>query len=347
MALREVPRSARKILKRPTAWKPSVTSLSRCASTEAGPAVPDVETDSGLMTPVVERKGISIMDPRKRASRREHELPHSRYQYHPPKYDRGPMHPIQPPPSSDPVARNFSPGPFNLPRLKQTFHSTIASDILTLTYQHKPPGTPEKPERIRYRTWGDETPYMENRVKRGPRGADVLLPLEPDINYHNIPKLKAVHVAMYMPQAKKNPDHITVAKTIMQTISGVRPTVTNTRMSVAQWGVVKGDRTGVKVTMRDNQAYEFLDKVIHLVFPKIKEWNGVKGTTGDGAGNLAFGLEPQEMMHFPEVEANYSSYPQKMIPGCRIFVETTAKSDRHARLLFGAMGIPFYGKLVD
>ena len=200
-----------------------------------------------------------------------------RYRYHPPKYDRGPLHPIQPPPSSDPVARNFSPGPFNLPRLKQTYHSTIASDILTLTYQHKPPGTPEKPERIRFRSWGDETPYMENRAKRGPRGAEVLLPLEPDLNYHNIPALKAVHVAMYMPQAKKNPDHITVAKTIMQTISGVRPTVTHTRMSVAQWSVVKGDRTGVKVTMRGNQAYEFLDKVIHLVFPKIKEWKGVKG----------------------------------------------------------------------
>ncbi|KAK8066361.1 mitochondrial 54S ribosomal protein YmL7/YmL5 [Apiospora hydei] len=332
MALREVPRSARQLLQQPSAWKPSVASLSRCASTEAGPAVPDVETESGLMTPVVERKGISIMDPRKRASRREHELPHSRYRYHPPKYDRGPLHPIQPPPSSDPVARNFTPGPFNLPRLKQTYHSTIASDILTLTYQHKPPGTPRSPS---------------GYDSRGPRGAEVLLPLEPDLNYHNIPALKAVHVAMYTPQAKKNPDHITVAKTIMQTISGVRPTVTHTRQSVSQWSIVKGDRTGVKVTMQGNQAYEFLDKVIHLVFPKIKEWKGIKGTTGDGAGNLAFGLEPQEMMHFPEVEANYSSYPQKMIPGCRIFVETTAKSDRHARLLFGAMGIPFYGKLVD
>ncbi|KAK8038153.1 50S ribosomal subunit [Apiospora phragmitis] len=347
MALREVPRSARQLLKQPSAWKPSVTSLSRCASTEAGPAVPDVETESGLMTPIVEREGITIMDPRKRASRREHELPHSRYRYHPPKYDRGPLHPIQPPPSSDPVARNFTPGPFNLPRLKQTYHSTIASDILTLTYQHKPPGTPEKPERIRFRSWGDETPYMENRPKRGPRGAEVLLPLEPDLNYHNLPALKAVHVAMYAPQAKKNPDHLTVVKTIMQTISGVRPTITHVRQSVAQWHVVKGDRTGVKVTMKGNQAYEFMDKVIHLVFPKIKEWQGIKGTTGDGAGNLAFGLEPQDMMHFPEVEANYSSYPQKMIPGCRVYVETTAKSDRHARLLFGALGIPFYGKLVD
>jgi large subunit ribosomal protein L5 len=183
---------------------------------------------------------------------------------------------------------------------------------MTLAYQHKIPGTPDKPERIRLRSWGDGTPYMENRPKRGPRGADVLLPLEDNITYHNIPEIKAVHVAMYMPAAKKNQDYITVGKAVLQTISGVRPQATTTKTSVSQWGIVKGDRTGVKCTMRGNQAYEFLDKVVHLVFPKIKEWQGIKGSTGDGAGNLSWGLKASEMMYFPEVEANYSLYPSKV-----------------------------------
>lgn len=200
-----------------------------------------------------------------------------RYRYHPPKYYRGPLHPVQPPPSSDPVARDFQPGPFNNPRLKQTIHSTIASDILTLAYQHKPPNTPDSPERIRYRSWGDGTPYMENRPKRGPRGSNVLYPLEEDINYNNIPDIKAVHVVMYQPRARKNPDHLTVAKSILQNITGVRPSSTRNKESISQWQIVKGDRTGVKCTVKGNLAYEFIDKVIHLVFPKIKEWQGIKG----------------------------------------------------------------------
>ncbi|KAI0122872.1 50S ribosomal subunit [Xylariales sp. AK1849] len=350
-SLREVPRSARHLLKQSPAWKPCASSLQRCVSTEAAataaPAISDIEVESGLATPIVEREGITIMDPRKRASRRKTELPHSRYRYHPPKYDRGPLHPVQPPPSSDPVARNFSPGPFNLPRLKQTFHSTIASDIMTLAYQHKIPGTPDKPERIRLRSWGDETPYMVNRPKRGPRGAEVLLPLEQNITYRNIPEIRAVHVVSYVPQAKKNQDYITVARSVLQSITGVRAVATTTKTSVAQWGIVKGDRTGAKCSMKGNQAYEFVDKMIHLVFPKIKEWNGIKGSTGDGAGNLAWGFEAAQMMYFPEVEANYSLYPSKMIPGCRIFVETTAKSDRHARLLLQSLGVPFHGDLID
>ena len=200
-----------------------------------------------------------------------------RYRYHPPKYDRGPLHPVQAPPSSEPTARNFEPGPFNLPRLKQTFHSTIAADLMTLTYQHTPPGTPDKPPRVRLREWDDSSPYMKNRPKRGPRGADVLFPLEPEITWRNIPEVRAVHVSSFVPRAKKNPDHLIVARAVVQTITGVRPKVTSVNSSVAQWGIVRGDRTGVKATLRGEAAWEFVDKVVQLVFPKIKEWKGVEG----------------------------------------------------------------------
>ncbi|KAI8630133.1 ribosomal protein L5 [Xylariaceae sp. FL1651] len=347
-ALREVPRVGKHLLSHVSYIKPCVPSAQRCASTEATtPVVPDIELDSGLATPIVTRDGIQIVDPRKRASRRNHELPHERYRYHAPKYDRGPLHPVQPPPSSNPIARNFTPGPFNFPRLKQTYQSTVASDIMTLMYQHTPPGTPDKPERIRLREWDDSSPYMKNRPKRGPRGHGVLLPLEKPIDWRNIPEIRAVHVASYMPQARKNFDHIIVGRAVLQSITGVRPTVTHTKTSVSQWGIVKGDRSGVKCSIYGNQAYEFIDKVVNLVFPKIKEWKGIQGTTGDSTGNIGFGFASQDMQHFPEVEASYSLYPSKMIPGCRVILETTAKSDRHARILCKALGIPFHGELVD
>ncbi|KAI1342640.1 ribosomal protein L5 [Xylariaceae sp. FL0016] len=349
-ALREVPRAGRQLLSTVTHLRSYPATLHRCGSTDAAAAspVPDVETDSGLTTPIVTRDAVEKMvDPRKRASRRKFELPHERYRYHPPKYDRGPLHPVQAPPSSDPVARNFAPGPFNLPRLKQTFHSTIASDIMTMMYLHTPPGTPDRPERIRLREWDESSPYMKNRPKRGPRGHDVLFPLERNIDWRNVPEIRAVHIASYMPKAKKNQDHIIVGRAVLQSITGVRPTITYNKQSVALWGVVRGDRTGVKCTLRGNQAYEFMDKMVNLVFPKIKEWPGVRGSTGDSTGNIGWGLEASHMLYFPEVEANYSLYPSKMIPGCRIVLETTAKSDRHARILCQALGIPFYGKLVD
>ncbi|KAI1099870.1 54S ribosomal protein L7 [Jackrogersella minutella] len=358
-SLREMPRASRQIIGTVSHWKPCSTHLRRWASTEATPpaaaappakplpAIPDVEQDSGLTAPVVTREDIKVTDPRRRASRRPHELPHERYRFHPPKFYRGPLHPVQPPPSSDPVARDFSPGPFNLPRLKQTFHSIAASDIMTLAYHHVPPGTPDKPERIRLREWDDSSPYMKNRPKRGPRGSDVLFPLEKDITWRNIPEIRAVHIAMYTPKAKKNPDHIIVGKSVLRTITGVRATVTQTKVSVSQWGIVEGDKSGVKVTVRGDQAWEFVDKLVHIVFPKIKDWRGIAGTSGDGTGNISLGLEASDVMYFPEVEANYSLYPAKMISGCRITIETSAKSDRHARLLFMSLGIPFHGKLVD
>ncbi|KAI2470330.1 54S ribosomal protein L7 [Annulohypoxylon bovei var. microspora] len=349
-ALREMPRASHQLLGTISRWKPCATKFQRCASTEAAtpaPVIPDIEHDSGLASPIVERESISITDPRKRASRRNFELPHERYRYRPPKFYRGPLHPVQPPPSSDPVARDFSPGPFNLPRLKQTFHSAIASDIMTLTYQHIPPGTPDQPERIRLREWDDSSPYMKNRPKRGPRGSDVLFPIEKNITWRNIPEIRAVHLSMYMPKAKKNPDHLIVGRSVLQTITGVRPEITKTKQSVSQWGAVKGDRSGVKVTVRGDQAYELIDKMVNIVFPKIKDWKGVAGSSGDSTGNISWGFESQDVMYFPEVEANYSLYPSKMISGCYVTLETTAKSDRHARILCKSIGIPFDGELVD
>lgn len=118
---------------------------------------------------------------------------------------------------------------------------------------------------------------MKNRPKRGPRGADVLFPLEKSIDWRNIPEIRAVHIAMYIPQARKNFDHIIVGKAVLLSITGARPKTTITKTSVAQWGIVKGDRSGVKVSIYGNQAYEFIDKAVNLVFPKIKEWRGISG----------------------------------------------------------------------
>ncbi|KAK3944135.1 ribosomal protein L5 domain-containing protein [Diplogelasinospora grovesii] len=349
-ALREVSRSARSLPLSQIRHSYQLCQR-RCAATQAAEAVlQDLETDSTLGAPELSPEEKKIFRPWKRAADRKYTLPSSRYQYHPPKYNRGPLHPIQSPPSSDPIARDFVPGPFNLPRLRQTYQSTVASDLMTLAYNHKPPGESHEHEQHeettdRLRGWDGSSPYHKNRQKRAPRGSPVLKLVERDITFRNIPEIKEITIATFVPEAIKEQDYLLVARTMLLAITGTTPEITKTKSNIAQWGLKEGERAGVKTTIYGNAAYEFLDRCIHIVFPRIKDWKGIKGTTGDGSGNLAWGFQPSEMAIFPEIEVNYAMYPSKMLPGCRVFVKTTATSDRQARLLLQALGIPFYGEL--
>ncbi|KAK0636184.1 ribosomal protein L5 domain-containing protein [Bombardia bombarda] len=327
-------------------------SISTSSSTQApaadptsSPVLADLETDSTLGTPQLGPDGKKIFRPWKRAADRQGALPSSRYQYHPPKYNRGPLHPIQSPASSDPIARDFVPGPFNLPRLRETYNATIASDLMTLAYNHVPPGTPAKEPVDRLRGWDGSSPYHKNRVKRAPRGSPQLTIIEKDITFRNIPEIKEISISSYVPEGLKNPDYLLVARTAFLAITGTMPTLTKTKTDVAAWSIRANETSGVKTTIYGNAAYEFLDRCIHLVLPRIKDWKGIKATTGDSSGNLSFGLNPEDVGLFPELEVNYDMYPSKMLPGCRIFIKTTATSDRQARLLLQSLGLPFYGQI--
>ncbi|CAK7268989.1 54S ribosomal protein L7, mitochondrial [Sporothrix epigloea] len=331
-------------LKRRASSQTTPPPLSTPAASD--PVFEDLEFDSSFLTPALPDLA-KVPTPKDRSQHKTERLPGSRYQFHPPKYDRGPLHPIQSPRSSDPTARDFVPGPFHNNRLRQTYHSTIAPDLMTLTYTHRPPGTKQESTPQRLRSWDDSSPYHKNRPLRGPRGDPVLRQLEKPITFRNVPVIRSVTLAAFMPTAIKEPDRMVIARMVTQAITGTVPEITEVKHSVSQWNIVEGQKTGLKVTLYGNTAYDFLDKCIHLVFPRIKDWEGVKGSTGDSSGNLAWGLTREAVALFPEIEANYSMYPAKLIPGYRIFVETTAKSDRHARLLLSSLGVPFQGELRD
>lgn len=236
-----------------------------------------------------------------------------RYQYHPPRYNRGEFHPIQSPVSSDPLARDYSPGPFYLPRLKETFQTTIASDLLTLTYNHKPPGQQAR-ERIgeRLRSWDGSSPYHKNRPLRGPRGGTALRPVELDITFRNIPELLAISFASYQPQGIKEPTHLLAARSALMAVTGTRAEITRVRRGVSQFGVSKGQPSGAKAMVWGEQAYELLDKMVHLVFPRIKDWGGVSFATGDESGNVSWGFTPDQLALFPEIQMVYDAFPAKV-----------------------------------
>lgn len=177
-----------------------------------------------------------------------------------------------------------------------------------MTYNHKPPGV-EQPvsNKGELREWDGSSPYHKNRPRRGPRGggSSRLGILERPVEWHNIPELEAITINSYAPLAAQNKEYLHVARAVLQAISGSFPEVTKTKHGVVQWGIKKGDRTGCKVTLTGAQAYDFVDKLVTLVLPKIKDWPGIEASTGDDSGNLAFGLRPAWMAFFPEVEFNY------------------------------------------
>ncbi|KAJ5350092.1 hypothetical protein N7541_007819 [Penicillium brevicompactum] len=339
MAAREPSRYLTRAL--PRASVPSIRPqgfLSRRNVSDEAPArrlsdhLTDLESASSLSTPVTASAAGSF-DPLARAAARKNKLPRGRYQFRSPKYDRGPLHPHQPPPESHPSSRLFVPGPFSAPRAEQSYQTTIAPDIMTLCYVHTPPGFTPPPKAPRLREWDDSSPYHKNRVLRGPRGGDVLRLLRKPIKFNNIPELERITVHSYVKNAAaENSTWLHVAGIAIQAISNVRVETSKSKSSVATWGIHAGrDTVAVKADLAGENMYHFLGKLVDVVLPRIKDWEGVKGSSGDSSGNITFGLVPESVALFPEIEINYD----------------IAKTDKDARLLLSALGLPFYGKIVN
>lgn len=269
-----------------------------------------------------------------------------RYKFRPPRYFRGPLHPYQPPPPTDIHSREFVPGPFTQPRLQETYQSTIASDVLTLAYTHITPGTPEVEHADRLRPWIGENPYFKNRPPRGPRGTRVnLLPIHRPITFRNVPALKKIIVHSHVRQAVNNSAFLHVASMALQSITNARITVHKSKENIIEWEAKKDKWISVTAELEGEDMYDFLAKTIELVMPRIKDWKGVSGRSGDSVGNISFGLTPEQVALYPEIEFNYGHYPPQMIPGLHVHIQTTALTDKEGRILLMAMGIPFHGDM--
>lgn len=138
-----------------------------------------------------------------------------------------------------------------------------------------------------------------------------------------------------------------VAGMVLQEITGSRVKTHRSKHPEIGFGLRKGIPIATTVNLKGEAMYHFLDKLINIVMPKIKDWRGVRATTGDNSGNITFGFEPEVVNTFPEIENNYDAYPPKKIPGMHVTIHTTARADKDARLLLEAFGVPFYGKIVD
>jgi large subunit ribosomal protein L5 len=151
---------------------------------------------------------------------------------------------------------------------------------MTLLYVHQPPGTVPRVREDRLRTWDDSSPYHKGRPKRGPRGPGERLRLiEKDVNWRNVPAIKEVTVHCMVKEAAQTNAHLHVAGILLQSLTGVQPTVHRVKHAVVEFGIRERQPISVTCTMRGEEAFDFVDRCVNLVFPRIKDWQGIKGKT--------------------------------------------------------------------
>lgn len=154
-------------------------------------------------------------------------------------------------------------------------------------------------------------------------------------NIMQVPKLEKIVVNMGLGEAKDNAKALDSALEDLKIITGQAPVVTYAKKSVANFKIREGMKIGAKVTLRGDRMYEFLDKVISIACPRIRDFRGLSPKSFDGRGNYAMGFK--EQLVFPEIEYDKID----AVRGMDVIIVTTAKTDEEAREMLSLMGMPF------
>lgn len=162
--------------------------------------------------------------------------------------------------------------------------------------------------------------------------------LQKKFNYKNVmqtPRLHKVVLNIGLGEAIQNPKAVDSAVEDIMVISGQKPVVTRAKKSIAAFKLRTGMPVGVKVTLRGKRMYEFVDKLLNIALPRVRDFQGVSSKSFDGRGNYTLGIK--EQLIFPEIV--YDKIDK--IRGMDIIFVTTAKTDEEAKELLKAFGMPF------
>ena len=154
-------------------------------------------------------------------------------------------------------------------------------------------------------------------------------------NVMEIPKLDKIVINMGVGEAKENAKALESAVKDLETITGQKAVLTKAKGSIANFKIREGMNIGCKVTLRGDKMYEFLDRLITMALPRVRDFRGVSAKSFDGHGNYAMGLKEQIVF----LEINYDTVDK--IRGLDIVIGTTAKTDKEAKALLAGFGMPF------
>ena len=179
----------------------------------------------------------------------------------------------------------------------------------------------------------DYTPRMRQRYDE-----QIVKAMTEKFGYKNaleVPKLEKVTLNMGVGEASQDKKKVQTAAEEMALIAGQKPVITKAKKSIARFKLREGMPIGCKVTLRRERMYEFMDRLVTVAMPRIRDFRGLNPKSFDGRGNYAMGLK--EQIIFPEI-----SYDQiDKVRGMDIIVTTTAKTDEEARELLRLFGFPF------
>ncbi|MDZ5761734.1 50S ribosomal protein L5 [Candidatus Cyrtobacter comes] len=154
-------------------------------------------------------------------------------------------------------------------------------------------------------------------------------------NLMSVPAFEKVVVSMGLGSQLGDAKYVAEACEELFLITGQKPVVTKAKKSIAAFKLRKGMPVGCKVTLRRKMMYEFIDRLVHIAFPQIKDFRGMRAAQFDGNGNFALGLK--EQMVFPEIEYDNVSATR----GMNIVIVTSSRSDEEAKALLQAFNVPF------
>jgi large subunit ribosomal protein L5 len=183
----------------------------------------------------------------------------------------------------------------------------------------------------------DAPAKVQPRLKQKYQG-EIAAQLKKDFgftNVHQVPGLVKIVVNTGVGEAARDGKIIDGAVKDLTAITGQKPQVTNARKSIAQFKLREGQPIGAHVTLRGDRAWEFLDRLLSLALPRIRDFRGLSDKQFDGNGNYTFGLNEQSMFH--EIDQDKID----RVRGFDITVVTTAKNDEEGRALLKALGFPF------
>ena len=153
-------------------------------------------------------------------------------------------------------------------------------------------------------------------------------------NKHEIPKLTKIVLNMGVGDAVADKKKLNNAAEELALIAGQKPVITKARKSIATFKLREGMPIGCKVTLRSDRMYEFLERLINMALPRVRDFHGISGKNFDGKGNFAFGIK--EQIIFPEI--NYDKVEN--VRGLDVVICTTAKTDEEARALLTGFNLP-------
>ncbi|KAI9490956.1 ribosomal protein L5 domain-containing protein [Zychaea mexicana] len=243
-------------------------------------------------------------------------------------------------------------------RLKEYYDSTLSEDLMILTYDHaraapstyKYPDVQVQIDRALAATNADseavasteENTTVTPDAVRTRKGGKPVKPIQPPKSASTIPGLDKITLHAMVKDAIHSKHNLLSAFMAFQSITSVRPEVVYARTSVANWKLREGMPIGVKVTLRGEEMYQFMDKLVEIVLPRLKEWPGLQLTAGDGNGNIALGFPASALALFPEIEGSFDVYPK--MTGFDVIFNTTAYTNTDGRLLLSGFSVPFKTK---